>query len=247
MAGRTETTPLWTMWRAASLAAGWPQQDVRWWSTEVLMVADAMRHRRDVRAAGAALGRRRAGAGVTLEETRLDARVAADVAALSADTAAALVDAVTDGWVDSCLGELSSAGCLDAATSLTTAAYLLTRLRELYVYEQVRARSAARTHILAIVRCQAAPAPLDRDVRVSALHRSMRAVLRVDDTIARVGPHTVAALIERRGGLDVALQQLRAEVTGPGHEGRAAAASMWTEALPEDVEQLTTRIRGLHR
>jgi hypothetical protein len=239
--------PLWVRWQAASLSMGWPAADARWWSVEVVSVAQAMNAGTGQLAACLGLGRQRAAAGLSLEESRIDLRVGTDLAGAGRQVATSMVDALTDGWVDQVFADVLGAQCLDPLTQLASVQYLLVRLGDLYGYESRRGGSAADTYALTVVRCVDSASFLDRDARLAALSRIIRAVLRPDEALARIGPNTAAAIVRRRAGLAAKLRRLRAEIGREYVAGRLPLAQVWFEDLPADLGALPKQLSRLRQ
>jgi hypothetical protein len=239
-------------WRAASLAQGWPVDELRWGGAEVLAVADWLASRIAEPTLGVAacraLGEHRAATGASLDEGRVDLRVGIAVAGLAREAAVPLVDALIDGWVDHSLGEVFAADCIDPQTELATVGYLATRLGELY---RLRARSGPpvrRTHVLAIARCGRDRSPFQQGARLIALSQALRRAFSAGSTIARLGPSTAAALVERsEPGPSRAVEALRADLARAQRAGQLPVTRFWLERPPANSERVTDWLRALHR
>ena len=129
-------------WQTASIAAGW-RFPSDWGLPEVDGVCAAAVRRSDLSGPLSGLGGARAQAGAGLEETLIDvaalhavlsepATAAALVATDPDATPTALVRVIAIAWADASSGELRNAGATESLTSLSTQAYLRTRLGEVY-------------------------------------------------------------------------------------------------------------------
>jgi hypothetical protein len=120
-------------------------------------------------------------------------------------------------------------------------------LGDIYGLEARCSRSASETYALTVVRClDSVPFP-HRDARLAVLNGLIRAVLMPDDTPARLGPNTAAALVRRRTGLPTTLRMLRAELDRRQTAGHLPATQMWLEALPSDISDLPNLLRQFRR
>ena len=184
-------------WRESSLTSSWPDH-TEWWTSAVDAVSDALTRRRgDVRAAGEALGRQRAEAGVYLDETRADIRLAARAASLRPIPTAELVDAVTLGWVDRILDDLFATPCVDTLTELVPVQYLSTRIAELWAEAKLIGEPVQHSHALVVVKVMPVRHPIERETHMITVQTAMRSAFRGGETLARVGRTTAAALAVR--------------------------------------------------
>lgn len=233
-------------WRTASLAAGWRYAG-DWPAPEVDQVCAAVACRADLAASLWELGAARAAAGVGLAETLTD--VAALHAVLAhpeaadgpvstdADELPSRVVRVTAlGWSDTAIAPLRWAEAVDPLTGLATAAYLRTRLGELY-------RSAGPGRSPQEVLAMLMPRPLgarswSRLAASALLGDVVRTVFRAGETLAMIGP-SVATVLARpdrdlcrrlRAARDLADERLAADPC------LAAATPVcgWLEHLPAD-------------
>lgn len=196
-------------WRRASLASGW-RFPADWDIPEVNAVCAAvLAARRTGRAADAepaisALAGARASSGTGLAETLrdlaalhavlqrgVDELVAPEVDAMPAR----LVRLAALGWADVVQDTLTHSQLADPLTGLPTLSYLRTRLAELY-------RAEAGTYKLVTVRLDFSEvATWCRLTGMVVAADALRAVFDTDETLAALGPSTVAALVPASSGL----------------------------------------------
>ncbi|PXY32369.1 GGDEF domain-containing protein [Prauserella muralis] len=214
-------------WRTASLAAGWrfPRD---WGLPEVDAVCAAV-----VRtgaadgalAALAGLGRARAAAGAGLEETLTDLAalhavledqeaadgfVAPDVDA----TPARLLRVTAVAWADVALDQLTRAEVSDPLTGLPTGAYLRTRLAELYRQASREQRPVADGHALVVVGMDFSQAAgWSRLTGMILAADALSAAFDGGESLAVLGPSTVAAVATRDDGVATRAVRLRRELT----------------------------------
>ncbi|WP_307795931.1 GGDEF domain-containing protein [Amycolatopsis sp. 195334CR] len=206
------TRTLRDRWRTASLAAGW-RFPSDWALPEVDIVCAAVVGGTPPEVALAGLGRARAAAGAGLAETL------ADLAALHAvlaqpDCAEGLVVPNVDAtpsnllrvtavaWADVALDQLAKAEVTDPLTSLPTAAYLRTRLAEVYREATRRGEPASMDHMLLVVTMDfSALAGWPRLTGMILVADAVRQVFDGGESVAALGPSTVAVLLRRDGGI----------------------------------------------
>jgi hypothetical protein len=195
-------------WRTASIAAGW-RFPSDWGLPEVDAVCSSAVLKTDLTGALTGLGRARAEAGAGLDETLTD--LAALHAVLTNPDSAngliatdpnaaptALVRAAALAWADASCGELRNAETTENLTSLTTHAYLRTRLAEVY-------RQAARDQVPVSGSHSLLAVTLDLS-KVNGWPRLMAMVLAADvlrdvfdggESIAILGPSVAVVLAPR--------------------------------------------------
>ena len=233
-------------WRESSLTSSWPG-NTEWWTSAVDAVSDALTHRRgDVRAAGEALGRQRAEAGVYLDEARADIRAAARAASLRALPTADLVDAVTVGWVNRILDDVFATPVVDTLTELVPAQYLATRIGELWAEARLLDEPVQDTHTLVIVKAAPVRHPIERETHLITIQMALRSAFRGGETLARVGRTTAAALSLRASErLRPSLAVLRAELGIAMDERRLPLTRFWLESVPREPDALAALLREL--
>ena len=206
--GTARVLRLRARWRTASIAAGW-RFPSDWGLPEVDAVCSSAVRRSDLTGALTSLGRARAESGAGLEETLTDLAALHAVLTneddhnglIATDPDAAptpLVRAAALAWADASCGELRNAETTENLTSLSTHAYLRTRLSEVYRQAARDRVPVAKTHSLLVV-------TLDLST-VTGWSRLMAMVLVADvlrdvfdggESIAILGPSVAVVLAER--------------------------------------------------
>ncbi|MCK2214504.1 hypothetical protein MF672_011985 [Actinomadura sp. ATCC 31491] len=203
-------------WRARSLAAGWSLAD-DWWTPEADCLLKAMREARprlgereqgggehDLTAdACRALGAARAGAGVGIAEAMTDL-AALWTAARLGEPPFAVLRAFAAGWAERSFAPMGELGCEDPLTGLASAAYLRTRLAQLY------RGSAAGTCLVVAEPDRRAPELAERLAAALNLATALRRAFPGDETLALLAPSRVAALTRADDLLAGKLARLRA-------------------------------------
>ncbi len=148
-------------WRTASIAAGW-RFPSDWGLPEVDGVCAAVAQRTDLSGPLAGLGRARADAGAGLDETLTDVAALhavittpqsrSGLVATDPDAApTALIRAAALAWADASNGDLGNTEATESLTSLSTQAYLRTRLGEVYRQATRDVVPVAQSHSLLVV------------------------------------------------------------------------------------------------
>jgi GGDEF domain-containing protein len=209
-------------WRTASMAAGW-RFPSDWALPEVDVVCAAVLAKGRAEAAETALAglaRARAAAGAGLSETLTDLAalhavldhggdgfVSADVDA----TPARLLRTTALAWADVATDQLVHTEVTDPLTGLPSAAYLRTRLFEVYRAAAARERPAADEHVLLVVSLDlGAVAGFPRLTGMILVADALRAVFDSGQSVASLGTSVVAALVpkdERVASHGVALRR----------------------------------------
>lgn len=207
-------------WRTASLASGWMFPN-DWALPEVDLVCEMALGGSDLVPALRGLGRARAEAGAGLGETLQDLAALHAVLTMpegtdgivSADpdaTPAKLLRAIALAWSDVMVRQVTHAGVGDGLTGLSTVAYLRTRLRELYREGDAGGTNPRDKYGLVVV--------CPRLTNMSGWSRMAAMVLLADvlgtvfdggQTLATLGPSTIAALVERDARLPARMSRLR--------------------------------------
>ncbi|GHG44568.1 MULTISPECIES: GGDEF domain-containing protein [Amycolatopsis] len=209
-------------WRTASLAAGW-RFPSDWALPEVDAVCAAVMAKGRVEAAETALAglaRARAAAGAGLAETLADLAALHAVLGHGGDgfvspdvdaTPARLLRTTALAWADVATDQLVHTEVTDPLTGLPTAAYLRTRLAEVYRAAEARERPAAEDHVLLVVSLDlAAVAGFARLTGMILVADALRTVFDSGQSVASLGPSVVAALVpkdERVASHGVALRR----------------------------------------
>lgn len=195
-------------WRTASIAAGW-RFPSDWGLPEVDAVCSSAVLRCDLSDSLAGLGRARAASGAGLEETLTDLAALHAVLThdqehgglIATDPDAAptpMVRAAALAWADESCGELRNAETVESLTSLSTHAYLRTRLGEVY-RRSVRAQvPVARTHALLVVTLDlSAVTGWARLMAMVLVADVLREVFDGGESVALLGPSVAVVLAER--------------------------------------------------
>lgn len=263
-------------WRTASLASGW-RYPRDWGLPEVDTVCAAVVKDGGPEAALpalAGLARARAAAGAALDETLTDLAalhavlgdsegadgfVVPDVDA----TPARLVRVTAVAWADVALDGLTRAEVNDPLTGLPTIAYLRTRLAELYR----RAESAealeggepgcakhrvARDHALVVVSIDFSSAPgWSRLAGMILAADTLREAFDGGESLAVIGPSTVAAVADRDRGIAARAVILRRELTErlavDAHLSGVVTPGIRVERLPGDHDAACELLERLGR
>lgn len=195
-------------WRTASIAAGW-RFPSDWGLPEVDAVCSSAVLRADLSGALASLGRARAESGAGLDETLTDLAalhaVLTDesdhIGLVATDPDAAptpMVRAAALAWADASCGELRNAETTENLTSLSTHAYLRTRLGEVYRQAARDRVPVARTHSLLVVTLDlSAVTGWSRLMAMVLVADALREVFDGGESVAILGPSVAVVLAER--------------------------------------------------
>jgi hypothetical protein len=217
----TNTRMLRARWRSASLASGW-RFPSDWALPEVDAVCAALVTEGPTDGVLSGLGRARAAAGCGLDETL------GDLAALHAvlqepedgfitpdvDATPSRVLRVTAlAWAEVALDQLANTEVTDPLTGLPTAAYLRTRLAEVYRASERARRPVTEDNVLLVVSMDLSELTGWPRLTVMILAAdALRSVFDGGETIACVGPSTLAVLTARDEDLSSRAVALRREI-----------------------------------
>nr|WP_245976325.1 GGDEF domain-containing protein [Amycolatopsis palatopharyngis] len=211
-------------WRTASLASGW-RFPSDWALPEVDAVCAAVVKGGGPEHALAGLGRARAAAGTGLAETLADLaalhavleQVGSTDGFVSPDvdaTPSRLLRVTAVAWADVAFDQFAGAEVTDPLTGLPTLAYLLTRLGELYRQAAREGRPAAERHNLLVVAMDfTAAAGWTRLTGMILAADALKFVFDGGESLAALGPSTMAALAPRDNGVAAKAVLLRRELT----------------------------------
>jgi len=193
-------------WRTASLAAGW-RFPSDWALPEVDAVCAAVivtGRAESAEIAFAGLARARAAAGAGLAETLTDLAALHAVLDHPADgfvlpdvdaTPARLLRTTALAWADVATDQLAHTEVTDPLTGLPTAAYLRTRLEEVYRGAAREEHPAADDQVLIVVSLDfSAAGGFGRLTGMILVADALRAVFDGGESVASLGPSVVAAL-----------------------------------------------------
>ena len=247
----TQQATLLASWRAASTerdgSTGW-SDPAQWWTPAVDAVADALAGETvDTVSACEALGRQRAAAGVFLDSARRDVLNAAVAAECSLTKTAALLDALTLGWVDRTLDDYFTDACVDPLTELTSIPYLMTRLAEIYSEAGVEDGVPVADYALVVVLAAERSDPLEAETQMIAAQVAMRMAFTGGETLARIGPHCALVLSRRREPRFArSLGMLREELGIARIERRLPGVRVWIESLPAERRDVPALLREIN-
>ncbi|GAA2664772.1 MULTISPECIES: GGDEF domain-containing protein [Actinosynnema] len=234
-------------WRSAALAAGWAFAD-DWSLAEVDDVCEVVLGSDDPSQALAGLGAARAESGAGLAETLLDLAAlhavlvtpGVEVGAPRADVDAVpakLLRATALGWAEVVLDRSASTEAEDPLTGLATAAYLRTRLREVYA-------ATPTDYALLFVSLDLDNATgWSRVVAMTLLADALRGVFDAGESVASVGPSVAAVLLRRDADVEARLDRLAAKAEArlavDPHVNPAGPAKLVLRPLPDTYEEVS--------
>lgn len=181
-------------------------------------------------------GRALAWDGVSLQEALAGLRTTCAVAGAGGPELAA-VEALSVAWSEATLEFLHDVSCEDPLTGLASLPHLRTRLAEVYREAERSARPAKATHALVVVDVgggTGGDVPTDtfsRALGMAAIADALRSVFSGEETIARMAPARVAALVRRTPELGETVAITRGVLDDLEVEAR-----LWIEGLPVDPE-----------
>lgn len=215
-------------WRSASLAAGW-RFPSDWGLPEVDTVCAALSADGASESVISGLGRARAASGAGLDETLTDL---AALHAVIADggrhggfvvpnidaTPSRLVRATALAWADVALDNYAHTELTEPLTGLPSAAYLRTRLGEVYRGAARAGRSPSDAALLLTVSFDlAGMASWSRLAAMILAADALRTVFDGPETTAALGPSVLAVLAERDTDIAARAVALRREITERMH------------------------------
>ncbi|ONI83749.1 GGDEF domain-containing protein [Saccharothrix sp. ALI-22-I] len=246
-------------WRTATMAAGWAFP-ADWPLAEVDDVCRAMLGPGDPSPQLYGLGSARAEAGTGLAETLLDLAALHAVLAEppgSTGIVSPNVDAIPArmlrttalGWGDVMSKQAGNCGADNPLTGLATAAYLRTRLREVYAETRTAGR---QEHLLVLVSLDLTrTSGWSRVVAMTLLADALMEVFDAGETVASVGPSVACVLLRRDRHLPRALANLRVlaadRLASDPHIAPAGPVRVRLQELPETCEDAVRLITGLGR
>lgn len=210
-------------WRTASLASGW-RFPSDWALPEIDTVCTALITGGPTDIALSGLGRARAAAGAGLEETLADLAalhavlaepahgdgfIAPDVDAMPAR----LLRVTAVAWADVALDQLANTEVTDPLTGLPSAAYLRTRLAEVYRRAGRARRSVTEDNVLITVALELGELTGWPRLTVMILAADvLRSVFDSGETVAVLGPSTLVVLTDRDGTVSTRAVALRRRI-----------------------------------
>ncbi|MGH3716720.1 MAG: hypothetical protein ACRDT4_25165 [Micromonosporaceae bacterium] len=236
----TPAQQLRRQWRATSLRDGWTRPD-DWWAPEVDAMTTAVLAAFGAPSpyAVAELGRARAEAGVGLPET-LDDLYALYRLLPEGVPPPDVLRRLAEAWVEAGMASSRTTTCEDPLSGLTSAAYLRTRLAEVYREAERSGRALRGSHALVVVRCHPPSLSAERPATGPAqnwnwmVHRLLlgdvlRSAFSGGETFAALSTAVTVGLVVRDDALPLMLR-------GLGHQLRryepTSRARIWIEGLP---------------
>ncbi|HEX7302226.1 GGDEF domain-containing protein [Lentzea sp.] len=242
-------------WRTASLAAGWAFP-ADWPLAEVDDVCAAVLDEADPGDALVRLGRARAEAGAGLGETLLDLAALHAVMTDASVIVSPDVDALPSrmlrmtalGWADVVTKQAGDCTAENPLTGLATAAYLRTRLAEVYRETPV----APLDYALVLLRLDVHRASgWSRVVAMTLVSDALRTVFDSGETLATLGPCVAAVLVRRDELLARRVSNLRVLVADrladDPNVRPAGPAKVWIERLPDTHDEARALLTSLGR
>lgn len=195
-------------------------------------MGEALASGSDVVVSCAAAGEGLARDGGSMQEALEGLRTTWQVVMGATDPSYDAVFAMLSAWNETTLGYLHEISCEDPLTGLASQAHLRTRLAELYRHP----RAASYALVLCMMPTGDDPSdePGDhftRAMRLTRMGEMARTVFLSNETIARLGTHTVAILVLRDERLDRRVQVLRTLLERL--DADASAADVWVDGLPD--------------
>ncbi|HEY3503006.1 MAG TPA: hypothetical protein VGN37_09530 [Actinocatenispora sp.] len=230
-------------WRSEAAATGWSRPR-DWWLPEVDELAATLCRTAPGYPSGgvlsccARLGRARAEAGVGLTEALDDLAALYRLLPVGAPPLPA-VRAFVEAWADVWLRAVHDAGCVDPLTELASAAYLRTRLGELYRAADAAGWSVPDRYGLLVVGLDGTGGGWGLLVRRMSVAETLRSVFRGGETLTALAHARIAVLAER-AGVDRTAASLRRILAG---RRGVRPARVWLADLPAraaDVAALLT-------
>jgi hypothetical protein len=241
-------------WQQASAAAGWSWPD-DWWCAEVDAVTEqVIAPTGQLLSACARLGGARATAGVWLDETLEDVMAllvaSGGVRGVRLPAPEELLRIVALAWADEGAAQFRRISVEDPSTSLTTLAYLRTRLGEIYREADRAGELVSTTHALVVVSTGVRQQPQrGRLLRGMALGECLRSVFSGGETLATAGVERALGLVARTPLLPTMVQAVQRELgsLGLGDDLADATPRAWIERLPEALPAALDLVTDLSR
>ncbi|CAM3621247.1 hypothetical protein KIPE111705_17310 [Kibdelosporangium persicum] len=243
-------------WRGASIAAGW-RYPSDWALPEVDAVCASALVKADLADPLADLGRARAVSGAGLDETLTDVAalhaVLSDPRLLAANpdaTPARLLRLTALAWADVSSREIARSEVRESLTGLSTAAYLRTRLGE--IYRRAAREARLPRHVLLTVRIDlSAVVGWSRLMAMVLAADVLRQVFDGGESLALLGPSVAVVLTEREP--DLAKRSVDAQLALAGRLSvdpqlhTAGPVEVRLHRLPPTHEQACELIASLSR
>lgn len=229
-------------WSNESLRSGWARHG-DWWVPEVDALASAIATGRDVVGPCGRLGHARAEAGVGAREA-LNDLYALYRQLPGGGPPLVAVRALVEGWTESTVAALTAATCEDPLTGLASAAYLRTRLTEVYREAERDGVPATDQQVFLVVDTgeRGTDAAWESMLFHLALGDCLRSAFSGGETLASVGPRAVLGLVARDQHLARRVETLRARLQ---RTRELDGVRVWLERLPMTVHEALDLITGV--
>jgi hypothetical protein len=229
-------------WLRESLKSGWVRSG-DWWAPEVDALVTALSAGRDVVSPCGKLGRARAEAGVGAREA-LNDLYALYRQLPGGGPPLIAVRALVEAWTETTVAAIRTATCEDPLSGLASAAYLRTRLGEVYRDAEREAAVAADRHVLLVVDLgdRAGPQGWEAMLFRLTLGDCLRSAFSGGETLASVGPRAVIGLVARDQHLARRVETLRTRL---GHVRELDGVRVWLERLPGSVQGALDLVAGI--
>lgn len=228
-----DATELRAAWSQESLRTGWSRAD-DWWTPEVDALVSALAAGRDPVSACGRLGRARADAGVGAREALTDLYALYRQLPGGGPPLTA-VRALVESWTEATVAGIRAATCADPLSGLTSAAYLRTRLTEVYREAERDGATATDRHVILVVDLgdRAGDAPWEAMLFRLTLGDVLRSAFSGGETLATVGPRAVLGLVARDHHLARRVETLRGRLQ---RMRDLDGVRVWLERLPLSVQ-----------
>ncbi len=215
-------------------------------------VGEALQSGGPVAAPCATVGRALARDGASLEES-LAALRATFHALTGCDPDFETLQALSVAWSEATLEFLHDVSCEDPLTGLASRSHLRTRLAELYRDAERSGRPVQDDHALVLVDTVLTDPPtptglghaLVKELRLASVADAVRAVFSGGETVGRLRPDRVAAVVERRPELGLSVGLLRSHLLDL--DLGDAEPHVWIEGLPAGAEAGSSLLDELSR
>ncbi len=163
------------------------------------------------------------------------------------------VETLSVAWSEATLEFLHDVSCEDPLTGLASRSHLRTRLSELYRDAERSGDQVPDRHALVLVDAVVADpsdptglgVALVKELRLASVADTVRAVFSGGETVGRLRPDRVGAVVERTDGLGMHVGLLRARLHDLDLGG--AEPRVWIEGLPASAEAGASLLDELSR
>ncbi|WP_017540994.1 hypothetical protein [Nocardiopsis halophila] len=230
-----ERRRLRTLWSRRSRENGWDPPD-DWWTPVVDHICEAAARGDDLAPGCFRFGQARARSGVGIGATMTDLASLAEVLDWRS-VPLPLLRALAEGWVD---GGRSPDDCQDPLTGLATAAFLHTRIGELYRGAAAGAGAAAR-HRLVVVALEQRADPWRRTAQLIVLGHELSRSFSGGESLALLSRTRLAVLAPDGPELAEHTRHLKENLC------REHGAELWTVPLPDTEREARALLDDIGR